>query len=230
MTERPFSPDEFVRLLSLPEDHPERRRAESSGMLDAWRQMLREFENPPDSIASPTELADADAAIERRMTGVLAAPPRMRSGTNASGAAGPGFLAWLSATLFRPALRPAFALVALVVVAGGSWWLVDSRTPRAVRGVESPGGIVVEARTPADGTLELSWAPVAGADGYRVRFFGSTLREIARLEDLPEPKLRLERGSLPAGLSAGAETLVEVAAIRGGGVIAVSTSRAVRLP
>ena len=43
MTERPFSPEEFVRLLSLPETHPERVRAEASGMLEAWRRMLGEF-------------------------------------------------------------------------------------------------------------------------------------------------------------------------------------------
>ena len=230
MTERPFSPEEFVRLLSLPEDDPERRQAESTGMLEAWRRMLREFEAPPPSTVGPAELASADAALERRTRDMLAAGAGARAGSRAPGSAGPGLLARLAAAMFQPALRPALALAAIVVVAGASWWWVSDRSQRAVRGVGGEGGIVVAAHTEPGGALELTWAPVPGAEGYRARFFGATLRELARLDGIPEPRLRLKRDSLPLGLTAGEEILVEVAAVRGGDVIAVSSSRAVRLP
>jgi hypothetical protein len=45
-----------------------------------------------------------------------------------------------------------------------------------------------------------------------------------------EPRLRLERSSLPAGLAAGAQLLIEVDALSGGDVIKTSPPRAVRLP
>jgi hypothetical protein len=230
MSERPFSPEEFVRLLSLPEDHPERRHAEASGRLDAWRQMLREFEDPPASNATAAELTSADAALDRGMAAVLAARPGARGDSRAPGSGGPGLLARLAATLFQPALRPAFALAAIIVVASTSWWMVTDRSTHAVRGVGNESRILVATRTVADGALELSWTPVAGADGYRVRFFGQSLREIARLDDVPRPTLKLERSSLPTGLPAGEEVLVEVAAVRRGDVIAASSPRAVRLP
>ena len=230
MTERPFSPEEFVKLLSLPEDHPERLRAESSGMLEAWRRMLSEFEAPPASVASSDELASADATLERGMAGVLNAAPLKRLGPATRRAGGSGLLSRLAAALTLPAARPAFALGVIAIAASGLWWSGNRHTPRAVRSGNGESAIVVAARTIPGETLELSWAIVPGAESYRVRFFGASLVEIARLDNVPGPILRLERRSLPADLTSGGEVLVEVAAVRRGDVIAVSSSRAVRLP
>jgi hypothetical protein len=230
MTDHPFSPEEFVRLLSLPEGHPERLRAESSGMLEAWRRMLVEFEAPPVQVASPDELASADAALERRMAGAIGASPGRRAIPAVPGASGAGFWSRLAGALSRPAVRPAFALVVIAIAAGGLWWAKANRTPGAVRGGSGEATFKVAAHAEAGGMLELSWAAVPGADGYRVRFFGGTLREIARLDHVSEPMLRLGPDSLPAGLGPGAEVMVEVAAVRGGDVIAVSGPKAVRLP
>ena len=36
MTDTRFTPEEFARLLALPADHPERRRAEADPRFDAW--------------------------------------------------------------------------------------------------------------------------------------------------------------------------------------------------
>jgi hypothetical protein len=139
-------------------------------------------------------------------------------------------MAWLSSIVSRPVARPAFALAALLMVAGASWWMVRERAPRAVRGTGGEAGIVVAVRSEAAGVVELSWAPVPGAQRYRVRFFGPSLREVSRTDDVAEPKLRLERDALPPGTTAGEEILVEVAALRGEDVLAVSTPRPVRLP
>lgn len=59
MNEQRFEPEEFERLLALPEGHPERMSAERSGRLLAWKQMLDGFESPPDVLFTPQELARA---------------------------------------------------------------------------------------------------------------------------------------------------------------------------
>jgi type IV secretory pathway VirB2 component (pilin) len=230
MTEAPFTPDEFNRLLSLSEQHPDRVRAEASGKLEAWRRMLGEFEAPLETVASPDELASADAALERHLAGALVASPEQRSVPVVRETAGPGLWARLAGALSGPVARPALAVLVVVVAAGSAWWAGSHRVPRAVRGGDGASAIVVTTRAADGAALELSWAAVAGADEYRVRFFGGTLREIARLDHVTGPMLRLERNSLPAGLHPGAELMVEVAAVRRGDVIAVSNPRAMRLP
>lgn len=230
MNDRPFSPEEFVRLLALPEDDPERRQAEASGKLDAWRRMLREFEEPGPGEATAGELAGADAALGRHVESMLGTPAGGHR--SAPRAAGPGLLAWLASIWSRPALRPAFALAALVIVGGAGWWLAGERVgrgERAVRGVAPEAAIVVEARA-TPGALDLTWGPVAGAERYRVRFYGPSLSELDRRDDVTEPHLRLEPGTLPRGTASGQEILVEVVALRGGDAIAVSAPKAVRLP
>ena len=228
MSDRPFSPEEFVRLLALPEDHPERRQAEVSGKLDAWRRMLHEFEEPGAGDATATELARADAVMAQRVESMLGTPTGVPPGAARPASGGPSLLAWLASIWSRPALRPAFAMAALMIVAGTSWWMVGSRAPRAVRGV-SEDGIVVETRETSE-ALELTWAPVPGAEHYRIRFFGPALREIARRDDVVEPRLRFERGALPAGIASGEEVVIDVAAMRGNDALAVSKARAVRMP
>lgn len=234
MNRPPFSPEEFVRLLSLPSDHPDRVRAESSGALDAWRSMHREFETPALAGASARELAEADVVLGRRLDEVLLAngargggrATRMASALDDHQGVRTRIAAWLQA----PSLRPAFALAALAVILSAGWWATRPHAPAAVRGAGGTAGIVVSIAPASAGVVEISWTPVAGADAYRVRLFGAELNEIWRRDGILEPRLRLAADARPVGLAAGTEVLVDVIALRAGDAIAYSRAKALRLP
>jgi len=224
MSEERFTPDEFARLVSLPASHPDRQRAERTSQFEAWRVMLREFEQPSGAPLSAAELAAAGRELERRVVQTLDPISRVVTRPSWSGA--------LSAWLRGPASRPALALAAIVVVTGAALWVATSRPPgpRAVRGAGEAPAIVLAPPRAVEGGIELRWTPVAGAEAYRVVFYGADLGESARVDGLSAPRLVLRRDALPSGLQHGGQALVEVTALRGGDPVATSPTRAITLP
>jgi hypothetical protein len=220
---RPLDPADVERLLALPPDHPDRRRAEASGQLEAWRRMVEAFEST--SSGAPAGHAELDRRLAARLEEALGPAPDIagerapRATRNTGRRVAWGF-----------ALRPAFAILVLGVVAGG-WWLTErTRTPhlRAMQDV-SAGMSVAVPRAEADG-VHLAWSAVTGAQAYRLVFYGPKLDALATLETAGETTFVLRRGALPAGLAPGGEVFLEVTALRHGLAFATSRGRIVRLP
>ena len=214
-----LTPEEFARLVALPENDPERVRAAHRPDFEAHLRLYREFESPT---AVPEHApADARQLAARVLDNVR--PERAREG--------PSWLAGLVHFFAQPAPRAALALGALVVVAGTATWFAgrNAGPDRAVRGEAGSTFVIAEPRKLPNG-LELSWTAVPGATGYRVLFYGADLHEITRVDQLKETRLLLDPAALPAGLTAGQEVLVEVSALSGTDPMVTTSNRAVRLP
>lgn len=233
MNDKRFTPEEFARWMALPEDHPERRALIESPQFEAWRAMHHAFVSaePASDSAGAGELA---ARLERSL-GIAITPAagataaRVEPSSRAARHEGASWNERLR-SLFSPALRPAFALAAVAVVAAASWWSFErARAPEVVRGGEPHGFAIAEPR-PVPGGIRLSWPAVPEADAYRVILLGAGLSEIARIEDLREPSVVLNAASIAGGLRSGSEVQVEVTALRAGDPIATSRVRAIRIP
>jgi len=234
MTETRFTPEEFARLLALSPDHPDRRRVEDDPRFDSWRRMLRAFETGEAQELSASELRDADRSLALRLEreiGVAADPRAVRAAggdaarteARRSREARPGAgWSWLF-----PRWAPAMALAAVAVVAGGVWINSARQTERVVRG---EAGALTLTQREIRGGRELTWSAVPGADEYRVVFFGSDLRERARVEHLTAPALVLRPEALPSGLERGAEVAAQVTALRAGNPVAESRTITLTLP
>ncbi len=232
MTGDAYSPEEFARLMALPEDHPDRVAAGASPRFEASRRMLAEFERPGDGLQTGPEIASAAAELSRRLAdaGVLATP----SGSDAAGAGPPravrrpgaGLFGWLRA----PAARTAFALAGAAIVVGFGWWATHRPAPVDVtRGAAEPGAFEVTTHRQGD-ALILGWKAVEGADGYRIVFLGPDLAEAARLDVPRGTAFALRAAALPAGIVPGTRVSLEIVALRQGATVATTPARAVLLP
>jgi hypothetical protein len=128
-------------------------------------------------------------------------------------------------------MRPALAFAAVAIVAGITLWSTSrGPAPRAVRGGGETMALVLSEPRAISNGIELTWTPVAGAEAYRVVFYGADLKESAHVDGLVEARLVRRAGSLPSGLTGGAEVLAEVTALRNGDPIATSKAQALHLP
>jgi hypothetical protein len=226
-----FTPEEFERLMALPESDPARRAAMRSPDFDAWRRMHDEFASPGDAPLSPAELADAEGELERRLAGTLATSGEPRHATGLPPREAParrGLLEWLRGAGLRPALAAAALLAVSVLVVR-----VTTRAPQeaGVRDVPgAPAALTVSPPVRVASGIEFRWTPVAGADGYTLVLYGPDLREVMRREGLAEPRLVLAPGDLPPGLAPGDAIQVEVIALERGDPFATSPPLSTRLP
>ena len=240
MGEEPFEIEDLGEIAALPVDDARRRAVEATPRGRALMAAYREFliaEAPP---GSNPEVAAArlDAFIAREIEGHRAVDARLALGADTRSEA---WTTRLIRALLGPALRPAFAAVVLLVVAGGAWLALRPSHPGMPAGTpvyrgseQTPDALptlqLERARTGADGALQLAWAAVPGATGYRLRFFGADLSDAARVDTGASTRWTLRREALPAGLSRGASMLWQVEALRDGDVIAASPSVALTLP
>lgn len=235
MSHERLTPEEFARLLSLPQYHPERLRAASTPEFEARVRLLREFEAPapdllpPDTPAAARELEarvrgnvresrdDARGRIAPApLGGQLSPAPREKSGSLLRALVG----------LFGGTPQRAVAFAGVLAIAITGTWLMTRETPeRAVRGADQAAAIEIAAPRATAHGVELSWTPVPGADAYRVVFYASNLEELARVGPVTGTRLELRSDALPAGLRAGTEMLAEVTALRGEDPIATSKPR-----
>lgn len=219
MKEECIDIERIAEVLELPADDPIRRHVElcprCSALLLSYRAFLAAEDRPG---ADP---GDAGRRLGRFIRSEIERPS---PDTSAAGA-GPGRTGFLSAALRSLFHRPAWALAALVVIAAAAlWWRPWVSERPVLRG--TPGGTSaasLELFVPQpleDGSLLLSWGPLATADAYQVRLYDGELSEIARFDAGTETALLLRRSMLPAG--APEAMLWRVAAFAEGDEIAAS--------
>jgi hypothetical protein len=226
MSDPRLDPERLAELLDLPEDDPRRRTVEDLPRLRARLRASREFLRPTDLPAGAQVEAAEDQLgrmLERELgvtlgTDVEAGDTTRRHG----GAAGAGSRTGRWAWLVSPALRPALAVAALVVIGGGVWLASSLREPDApvLREVtpapqESAFAGDPEPARLGDGALRLSWTAHPEADAYTVVFLSSDLVEIARVGPSRSTHLDLRPHELPAGLVRGRPVLWRAVALRG---------------
>ena len=228
MEERLHAVD-FARLIALPEDDPERRRAEASPEFQAMRHMLEEFEQP--AASGGGDFDDARDELERRLVaaGVVDAPAR--PAPDAVGHTGGSRRTGLLVMLSRPATRAGLAFAAVVVVIAFATWTLNFRDgDHLMRGSMGATEFRMTGVREAPGEVVLHWTPAPQADQYRVVFLGADLIETSRVEGVKDTEAVIRAGQLPAGLTSGAVVSVEVEALRGGDLISTTPARSIRLP
>jgi hypothetical protein len=227
--------EELGRVAMLPAGHPERRHLDDCTRCQALLVMLRAFETPagaPEGAdfkgADPRLRATIDELVSEGHEEPELPPARAeRAGAPAGGRG------WRWPGLAGPRLAWAFA--AMIVVGGASvtLWRVYA-PPATMRATpseqEGVAPFASEPARPVEGGVELRWDSLPGATGYRVVFFDSTLRELARLEPTGATRLRLRADSLPAGLARGGVVGWQVEALAGNDRIASTSTRALRVP
>lgn len=223
MTDDRLTPDEFARLLSLPESHRDRVAAERQPEFAAMRAMLADFETgtlPHDERATVTAELTRRVAERRNDAGAPGSrPARARTATPG------GFLA----RLFGPTGRAGLAFAAVALVAGLGWWsLQRAKAPELIRGDSESSFVAAEPVATPDG-LELTWPAAQGAEAYRVVFLGEDLAELGRMDAGAATRMTLRNDSLPAGLDAGHVRSFEVQALAQGAVLATTPARALQL-
>jgi hypothetical protein len=227
--------EELGRVAVLPAGHPERRHLDDCTRCQALLAMLESFETPsehPEDAGFEAADPRLRATIEELARGGREGPElsptraeRVRVPVGWRGRRRPG--------LAGPRLAWAFAALIAVSGAGVTLWRVYA-PPVAMRAAPSErwsGEPFLSAPArPVEGGVELRWDPVPGATGYRVVFFDSTLRELARLEPASATTVRLRADSLPAGLARGVVVGWQVEALAGNDPLAHTATRALRLP
>ena len=234
MNAEPLSPDEFARLLSLPGEDPERRRAESLPQFAAMRRMLAEFErrDPASVEGARVEVAKRELAVRLDALGVpFASREAARAGSSPEARAQRDWTKTLFGWMHQPAARSGLAFAALLMFATFVWWS-QSRTPApgVVRGGGEAPAFELRAPRFEPGGVMLSWSAVPGAESYRVVFYGPDLSEVAHRDVNAALSLELSAGKLPDGLHSGEHVAIAIEALRGPDVIATSKSRAIPLP
>ena len=221
--------EELAGVLLAASDDERRAHVESCPRCRAQLAELRTFLEPGD--VPLARVADAEAALAaafdrdwRAAHPATAAPttplaPRVAQPSRPS----------IWEALFAPALRPAWSMAAVVVVAGGLWLALKPGEPSVVRGSVST---VVETLTPvaSDGSLTLAWKPVEGADRYEVTFLDAELSELGAPVRVTEPRITLRRDSLSSGLASGASVMWQVSAWAGDRELVHSVAQGATLP
>lgn len=217
--------EELARVRDLPEGAPERAHAESCPRCRAALLALAEFEREGEPLPAEAGAGRALARLEGVIDSLTGEEPR-RSAPAAAvpRREGPG---WLARLFAPPAMRFAGAFAALAIVAASAWLLARGPAERLERGAARASNTALVRATEAG--WHVSWPAVAGADAYDVVFLSTDLREVARVGDVHENHLTLERGALPAGITPGVPLLVEVDARSGGRILGITDPAAVTL-
>ncbi len=222
MSPEPWTPEEFARLMALPEGHPERERAKASPAFEAWCRMHEVFSAPTPTAAETAELAATDAELARRLAAARPAPAEVRSLVRER-AARRGWDA--------PAIRFAVAAALLVVVGTTAWLGTQGPGDRRLRGDgQQPGAFELAVpRLTSEGEV-LEWAPSARAESYRIVFYGHALEEIAHVDVASGTRYVLRPGALVPGLVAGDTVRAVVQAVHAEAVLETSPMRELRVP
>lgn len=222
MTHRCLPDGMLAEILALRANDPRRTEIEACPRCGAQLAALRAFLAGDPEIPA-AESAAADRALAEFVSTRIVSPRP---------SAGPLRRSGRQTRLFAPrrfaAVASACAVVALTV-----FLVRDAGDPAPIgarlRGEAPAAGVapivIQQTGLMADGGLELSWRPVAGADHYVVEVFSGDLDTLAVLAPLSRPTARLGPGLLQAPAAAGG-VLVRVVALAGDRRLAVSPLRA----
>lgn len=184
----------------------------------------REFLTPgPAAAGARLDAARAalDAALARELGDAPAVVAPVRP------VAAPQRRSWFEA-LFAPALRPAWGLALVAILAAGVW-VAQQPAPRILRGDDAPTVVThdVEQRP---GAAVLDWESVPGATRYEVRFYAQDLSDLATMDAGDARAFTLEAGALPQGLKSGEKVSWQVVALAGHDELARSRMESVVAP
>lgn len=234
--------EDLAVIEALPSGDPRRRDAEACARCRARLMAFASFVAALD-VPAEAGLEEADARLaailEARTGGRVKGDHDWRDGTpvddgdKAAAAEGRRWLDRLLVVFGRPALRPAWAAVVVLLAVWGvrESGLIQRPGDRSIelRGESgrSPGGIeTLDAVMAADGSMVVAWKAVPGADRYAIVVCDASLRETSRVEAGPELSGRLD--SDLSGRASGSDPLFwGVVAYRGGDEIARSEIRSV---
>ncbi len=232
--ERCYELDDLESLLALDPDDPRRGHLERCPRCRARLLVYEEFIGDR---SVPPGADTSDAAVRLRW-----AFDEERDRRIESGAPRRSPWAWLSARLRPRALRPAWALAAILIAAGALYAGLELRATREAPdllrrqpapGLSSRSPARIELRVPSigpGGAVTLRWHPFPQADSYRVHLMDADLADFARLGPVADTTLFLSPDAMPGGIHSGAVVGWEVAALRAGQEIARSGVSTIRLP
>jgi hypothetical protein len=216
--------ESFEKLLALDPDDPRRVHLEECPRCSARLTAFMSFVKP-EPLPAGVRLDDARTRLTEaiRREAILA---------QSTGRSLPFADLW--DRISRPVWRPALGLVSLLLILLVIVRVTDQggrESPSLLRGGEpfrdsgSPTSLVMP-----DGSFELRWPIVDGADAYRLLFYGTDLVEILRIEAEADTRMTLPRARLSQLGAAGSTVYWRVQALHGGDPVALSQPLPIRLP
>ena len=208
--------EDIGAVLALPPDDPVRLHVEACPRCKSLVASYRSFVD-----GKSTEGADLE-----RVRGMLDA--RIRADASRwKPAKEPARANWWQALL-----RPAPLIAAgLIVIAAAVFWS-KSREPETSSLRESTPQVesfaLEPAKIAADGSLELNWSPMSGADQYQVRLYGPDFSEIFRSANTATTSLSINPDRFAAKLPPTLDLTWRVYALSQGDVIATSPPGSIR--
>lgn len=219
-------------VSELPESSAPRRHLQGCARCRARLAAFKAFFEPADAAegARPDEADRVLASIlDREIYGTAS---RAAAGHRLGESSGAGFGAMIR-LLWRPALRPAWAVGILLLGIVGVRELRHSGDEpiilREDRDAAAASIVPGEPAWTADGSLELRWGALAGAERYLVLYYGEELDELGRIEAGGAPRCLLPEAAVRQ-VREGAQLFYRVFALRGGDRVASSTMTPLRLP
>ena len=164
--------EQLGTLKELREDDPKRRHAAScprcSSLLFAFEEFTRASQRPG------ARVAEAEADLGRYISTHIEAAPA----ENVSGAPRHGRGRWFDFSFMKMVTVAAAAVLLAVVVVRWQPWESKSIVYRGEPSAQFSG---LAAARSQDGSIDMHWNAVQGADAYRVTVLGKDLSEITRL-------------------------------------------------
>lgn len=236
MTTRPVgcvAEEDLGDTLALPESDPRRTHLETCPRCRALVVSYRQFLEPggDESNAYGTSEARALDRFRERLTGE--APAAAAAAPSASRGREPRDRESWWSKLFAPPLRPAWGVLAVLVVIAGVWIgprLAPPEPTSALRGNPEAVLTLSEPVRRADGGVNLEWHAVPDADRYELRFFSTDLVEIGRRDLGDTTRVDLLNSDLPQTYHAGNIVLYRIVALKGGDEIEASSPGSLQKP
>lgn len=204
-------PGELADLTACPPGDPRLRHIEDCPRCRARLASYSKFMDPAAPEGSNPAQADSELAaiLDREIYGPDAATraPGRRSDRDAG-----SWLARLTRSLLRPALRPVWAVGIILLGFWGVQQVRDGRRGpgdriilREGEGLEATRIELLDPVPRAGGEIVLRWSGIPEAEEYAVSIYGAQLSELDRFEcgasielTLPADRLRLLRDQSPA--------------------------------
>ena len=229
-------------VLALPPSDPRRRHVDECPRCRALATSYRQFLEP-----STEETASYGTAEDRRLTefrerltgvataaATTSAPPASTPDAQARAAAPAAPARSWSERLFGPALRPVWAIAA-IVIAFGVMKIAPKSPPGPATEPTLRGGTSHELATAAPSYaahgVTLVWSANPEADHYQLRFFSTALAEIGRRDLGRDTSVTLaDPSGLPAAYANGETILWRVVAMKGGDELESSAPGSLKKP
>jgi hypothetical protein len=210
--------EQIGEVAALPEDHPQRRHAQSCPRCRSLVASYQDFLRAEAVAGSGVE--KARAVLDAR----IRADAQRWAGARAPASSQSWWRGWL-----KPA--PLLAVAAVAAIAAVMVWNARSPEESALRdGDTAAQPFSLQAPRVDAESIHLSWTPMPGADGYQVRIYGPDLSEVYRHPATSQTDIVVPRSALPAGLPPSLDLTWRVYALSGGDQVEASAPGSIRTP